>query len=207
MRFFNKSPLEVARRFFDIRDRLATDVDDNVQLGFELRAVRPWEEFPGAIIRWSLTLARAADAANFGGLQITVNGSPPNFTAADPVPPGTLLSIDEILNLGANAVRLMIGAAATGLISAVPADYVDARWGPRQAIPPIRAVQGVAGARTGDDIGAVLSLQRYQYEGLFIAESLKAAEPLASDHTLTIWTNAINQAMDLYVRGRIILPR
>lgn len=207
MRFFKRGPVEVIRKLYDIRDTLPTDVDIQLTASAEVRALRPWEEFDEGIIRWQLRAFVAAAGALFGGIQIAINGSGPNFTTADAVPRGSLLIIDEIKNAAANAIRLYIGANSTGLISSTPADYTDARWGPRTAIPPVLAVSGTNGAISGDEINYVGAGERWQKAGLFVAITQQAATPLSGDQTLTIFTNAVNQDLDSRISGRIVLPR
>lgn len=181
MRFFKRGPITVVKTGLDVRDSLITDTDEKLQVGYEARAIRPWEEFDEGIIRWTIRAFVAASIGNFGGIQLTVNGSGPNFTAADAVPRGSLFLVDEVKNTSVNPVRLHIGALTTGLISAVPADYTDARWGPRQAIPPVRAVSGVVAAVSGEEINYVSSTERWQREGLFIAIAQQIGEPLGTD--------------------------
>jgi hypothetical protein len=208
VRFFKRGPITVVRTGLDVRDALITDTEDKLQVGYEARALRPWEEFDESILRWSLrAVVGPGGAGTFGGVMIAINGSGANFVAADPVPRGSLIVIDEVNNLTANAVQLMIGAASTSLTSAVPADFTDARWGPKTAIPPVRAVSGTPAAITGDEIDAVLNPQRYQKEGFFIGITEQVAEPLGGDQCLTIFSNTANVQFNVRVKGRIVLPR
>jgi len=208
-RFFKRGPLDVVRGLLDVREQLPTEMVREIQLSAEIRALRVWEEFSEGIIRWSILGNQGAVAAQNSGLMIAVNGAGPNFpTAAGvAVPPGTLFTIDEVKNFSAGAVRICIGSSAGGLISAVPADYTDARWGPSTGVPPIRAVQGTQGGISGQEIDGVISNERLQRQGIFIGIAEQVAEPLGGNQTVTFFNVAVNQAQDIRVQGRIILPR
>ena len=208
-RFFKRGPLDVVRGLLDVREALPTEMIREVQLSAEIRALRVFEEFAEGIIRWAIIGNQGAVAAQNSGLMICLNGAGNNFPPASgvAVPPGTIFTIDEVKNFSAGAVRLMIGASTGGLISAVPADYTDARWGPSTGVPPIRAVQGTQGGISGQEIDGVASNERLQRDGIFIGIAEQVAEPLGGNQTLTLFNVAVNQAQDIRVQGRIILPR
>jgi len=208
-RFFKRGPLEVYKSLLDIRDKLPTDALLELQPSLELRAIRPWEEYLEGIIRWSIRLSIAAPGAGLNnGLMIACNGAGNNFpvAAGQAVPVGTLISIDEYICFGQN-VTCCIGSSAGGLISAVPADYCDGRWGPAAGVPPVRAVSGSQGGVSGQQIDSAVSNQRVIRPGLFIGIAEQVAEPLGGNQTLTIFTVTANTALDILVVGRIVLPR
>ena len=200
--------MEVVRKLLDVRDSMITDSEQQLGVSVEARAIRTWEEFDEGIIRWAATIIQGAVIGEFSGAITTVNGAGDNFVAADRVPRGTVLTLDEIFNGSATSIDVRIGANVTGLVTDLAAEYTDARWGPRGALPPVRIKTGSNAVRTGDVIDLLINGTRVQRGGIFTCQALQLAEPLGNNQDVTIWGTTANLAIsNVVLQGRVILPR
>ncbi len=202
MRFFRRSATETLRRFLDIRDQLPTDAELIVRPSFELRALRPWEEFDEGVIRWWGFYQAVAIVGQLSSVLINPRRNTVGLGALPPA--GTLITLDFAENHSAapNVVQLIAGPnnqVGPGFSAIV---YQDTRHGPVASVGPVSVVVGQANAG-GGIVGRLNSVDTVTSR----LENIGWVSLVGDGDPLELRGTTLNTTVACSLRGRIIPPR
>lgn len=195
MRFYNPGPSNVLKAILDGRESVPTDTLKEIQPGFDVRALRPWEYFHERILRWAALLSSAAVAGEtsscgFGNIGV----------------PFGLLCIDTIISHSAQTIQLRTGDDPSGATGGNLADALDTRWGIGALQGPSTLVNGHSIAAAGSPIVQVPPSTAIDV-GLCIQADGNGVQPFQPNQVTLIRGVTVNTAVSVSVIGRLLLYR
>lgn len=200
MRFLRGVGTQGAQFFLDVRENLPTDVAPEVQLAYELRALRYFEEFRENIVRWWVRVPVALIAGQLSAVQI---GPTLNVPAdqGQQVPRDSLLLVDEIENRSGQIVNVNVAPGALVGAVFVSPRAADDRWG-QGALNQVQLASGQAAGATN------VETVDFPASNVFLSRKrIEWVSQYPAGGTLEVAGSVVATAINIILRGRLVLAR